>query len=126
MANLRKPLALKQLQGTDKKNKHRINDSQPVPDRGIGPPSEHLNEQEKLIWDELVSNMYAGVLGDGDRMALELMCRLVREMRYNFEEMPAAKLTQLSNLLGRFGLTPSDRNKIIIPKTKQDNPFAGL
>ncbi len=100
-----------------------INDSEPAPSRGIGPSSSVLSEYERQIWDEVVGNMYAGVLGEADRFALELMCRLIAEMRLNFEEMPAAKLTQLSTLLGRFGMTPSDRTKITVPKAEKKNSF---
>jgi hypothetical protein len=70
--------------------------------------------------------MYAGVLGEADRLALETLCRLVVEMRTDFKEMTAAKLTQMSNLLGRFGMTPSDRTKIVVPKGEKKNPFESL
>lgn len=60
--------------------------------------------------------MYAGVLGEADRLALETLTRLVYVMRSDFEEMSAAKLSQLSTMLGKFGMTPSDRTKIVVPK----------
>jgi len=122
----RKPTALKQVQGTDKRNKTRMNPNEPTPTRGIGPSHDSLTEYEREVWDEVVGIQYAGVLGEADRIALEMMCRLIAEMRLNFEEMTAAKITQLSQLLGRFGMTPSDRTKIVIPKGEQENPYEGM
>lgn len=126
MGSPRKPTALKKLQGTDKQHPERLNENEPVPVRGIGPNHSSLTEYEAAIWDEVVGISYAGVLGEADRIALEMMCRLIAEMRLNFEEMTAAKITQLSQLLGRFGMTPSDRTKISIPKEKNKNAFEGM
>lgn len=122
----RKPTALKQIEGTDKRNKTRMNPDEPTPSRGIGPSHDSLNEYEQEIWDEVVGISYRGVLGEADRIALEMMCRLIAEMRLDFAEMTAAKITQLSQLLGRFGMTPSDRTKIVIPKEQNTNPFDGM
>lgn len=126
-----KPQALRELQGTAKDHPGRQNKNQPVPTKGIGPANRpgcgsNLNDAEQAIWDEIVSISYSGVLGEADRLALEMMCRLVNEMRTNFEEMTAAKITQLSNLIGRFGMTPSDRAKIVVPSGKKKNGFADL
>lgn len=122
----RAPSALKALRGTDKKNPQRMNNNEPVPVRGIGPAHSSLTEYENEIWDEIVGISYAGVLGEADRIALEMMCRLVAEMRLDFVEMTAAKITQLSQLIGRFGMTPSDRTKIVIPKGEKQNPFEDM
>ena len=126
MGSPRKPTALKKLQGTDKQHPERLNENEPIPVRGIGPHHSTLTEYEASIWDEVVGISYSGVLGEADRIALEMMCRLIAEMRLNFEEMTAAKITQLSQLLGRFGMTPSDRTKISIPKEKNKNAFEGM
>ena len=126
MPNPRKPTALRELHGTIKDHPGRQNHSQPVPTRGIGQAPKHFDEAHSEVWDEIVGQMYAGVLGEADRLALETLCRLVIEMRTDFTEMTAAKLTQMSNLLGRFGMTPSDRTKISIPKGEKKNPFEGL
>lgn len=126
MGQPRKPTAIKQIQGTAKQHPERLNKDEPVPVRGIGPNHSSLTEYEAAIWDEVVGISYAGVLGEADRIALEMMCRLIAEMRLDFEEMTAAKITQLSQLLGRFGMTPSDRTKIVIPKSKNKNPFEDM
>lgn len=126
MPNIRKPTALKRIQGTDRDHKSRQNPDEPTPARGIGPAHKALTKYEKEIWDEIVGISYKGVLGEADRIALEMMCRLVAEMRLDFVEMTAAKITQLSQLIGRFGMTPSDRTKIVVPKEQNKNPFDGM
>ena len=128
MGRPKKPMVVRELHGTAHRNKQRNNDDAPVAKNGIGPAvrpmsGSNLNAQEQAIWDEIVSISYVGVLGEADRIGLEMMCRLVHEMRTDFTEMTAAKLTQLSNLLGRFGMTPSDRTKIVVPKAEKKNPF---
>ena len=70
--------------------------------------------------------MYAGVLGEGDKMAFEMLVRLIHEMRTAFEDMNGAKLSQLNSLLSKFGMTPSDRTTIDVPKEKKINPFESV
>lgn len=122
----RKPSVLKAIQGTDKQHPARVNKSEPTPTRGIGPAHDSLTEYEADVWDEIVGISYRGVLGEADRIALEMMCRLTAEMRLDYTEFSAAKLTQLSQLCGRFGMTPSDRTKIVIPKEQNVNAFEGM
>lgn len=127
MPNPRKPMAIKQIQGTADRNKQRQNPNEPTPTRGIGPAPEHLGEQLGQVWDEVVSQMYAGVLGEADRIALETMVRLINLMRTDFDTMTAAQLARLNGLLSQFGMTPADRTKISVPKNKdQGNPFEGM
>jgi len=41
--------------------------------------------------------------------------------------MSAAKLSQLSTMLGKFGMTPSDRTKIVVPKgSEKKNGFTEM
>jgi len=126
MPTPRKPTALREIQGTAHQNKHRQNGDQPIPDRQLAGPPDHLTERQQGIWLELTGIMYHGVLGQADGIAMELLCRMVEEMRHDFDNMNAAKLTQLSNLLGRFGMTPSDRTKVVVPKSPRVNPFEGF
>ena len=126
MPQIRKPQALRKLQGTINDHPGRQNKDEPTPSRGIGPAHSSLTEFEQGVWDEIVGISYRGVLGEADRIALEIMCRLVADMRTRPEEFNAARLTQLSQLLGRFGMTPSDRTKIVIPKEQNVNPFDGM
>lgn len=126
MARHKVPTAIKEVRGSYKKHPERRTDGEPTPTRGIGPPPEHFDEAHQALWNEVVSVMYAGVLGEADRLALETMVRLVYLMRTDFENMTAAQITRLTGLFGQFGMTPADRTKITIPKDKKSNPFEGF
>lgn len=124
MARTRTPEHLRAVKGMDKKNPSRRNDNEPQPPvMGIGEPPKHLNENQKDIWNEMVLQMPGGVLGSSDRIAFELIAKLVWESRFNYEEFTGAKLAQLNSLLSRFGMTPSDRSKISIPQKKEESRY---
>ena len=114
MAKYKKPLSLAVINGTETE----------APEIGIGEAPDYFNDIERSLWDELVSQAHHNTLGINDRVAFELLVRLMYEMRYAFEGMSSAKLSQLTNMLGRFGLTPADRQRVVSGKpSKKDNPF---
>lgn len=124
----KKPMALRELHGTANRNKQRNNDDAPVPERGIGPPPEHLNVIERALWDEIVGISYPGVMGEADRTALEVMVRLMFRFRHaspgnGVFGLSAAEQGQLIGLFGRFGMTPSDREKVKAPQRKGPSKF---
>lgn len=121
----RKPTKVLELNGAFKRNASRKREEF-TPEEDIGPPPPHM-VVEAEIWDEVVAMVPEGVLGSTDRIALEVICKLVFRMRYDWENMSAAQITRLETLLGRFGLTPSDRSKIV-PRggKKPGNPFEGM
>lgn len=121
-----KPTALKEVQGAYKKNPQRKNKKEPIPNGGIGPALTTLNAGERMIWDEIVEVACIGVLTNADRISLELLCKLIWEMRTNFEEMNASKLSRLTFLLSQFGMTPADRSKISVPQAAPKNSFSDL
>ena len=133
MARPTKPTALKELNGSAKHDPQRINKDEPKPKKGIGPAPDHFNELQSKTWDYLVSVMFPGVLGDSDRPTMELMAVLFYRFRYGSYEddalVPAlavGELARLDSLMGRYGMTPSDRTKIIVPKAEAKNPFEAL
>lgn len=123
MTRPRKPTALKELQGSFKPHPERRNKNEPVSSEEIGIALTTLSADEKKIWDEIKGIACDGVLTAADRIALELLCKLIHEMRYSFEDMNAAKLSRLTFLLSQFGMTPADRSKINIPQKKEKNVF---
>jgi hypothetical protein len=130
MAMPKKPKALRELQGTIKDHPGRQNKDQPDPEGGIGPAPEYFNEAEKKCWDYLVSCMFKNVMGKSDRPSMELMARLFYRFRFGtYEEgamiipLNGAELSRLDSLIGRYGMTPSDRTKITVPKESNVNPF---
>lgn len=129
----KKPAALRELHGTANRNKHRDNQSQPATIGGIGPAPDYFTEKERECWDFLVSCMWPGVMGKSDRPTMELMARLFHRFRYGqFDKeavVPAlngAELSRLDSLLARYGMTPSDRTKIVVPKDEKKNSFLDL
>jgi phage terminase small subunit len=120
-----KPSAVKELSGAYKKDPQRRNKSEPKPKNGIGPASKHLkNKEMKEIWDEVVSQVCIGVLGDSDRMSLEILCRLIYDMRFDWDEFNGSKQSNMIKLLGQFGMTPVERQKLHIGgEEKKKNKF---
>lgn len=117
------PAAVRELHGTAHRNTHRDNADAPVPTRGIGPPPNHLTAVEAMVWDEVVAIAHPGVLGESDRVSFEVLVKLLVDFRYSEFPMPAAQLSQFVGLLGRYGMTPSDRQKIKAPKDKGASKF---
>lgn len=125
MALTRVPTAIKEARGSFKNHPERRPDGEMMPLGGIGPAPLSLTVEAE-IWDEVVGLMPPGVLGNTDRLALETMCKLIFKMRYDFDNMTAAQLGKLETFLARFGMTPCDRTKIIVPKGKPSNSFEGM
>lgn len=128
MARPRQPTQLHVVKNTGKKHPERMRDreDEPVPSAGIGPAPKHLSAQARKAWCQVVETVAPGVLGNSDRLSLEILSNLIAEYRKWKEEFPASRLTQLISLCGRFGLTPSDRSKISVPKGHGKNPFGGF
>jgi phage terminase small subunit len=127
------PTALRELKGMDKKNPSRRNDEEPEVVNGIGEAPNHFDEGHQKIWDEIVGISYQGVLGDADRMSLEVMCKLMFRFRWGSAEedsttnpLSGVELNKLCSLLSEFGMTPSSRSKIVVPKQKPKGGFASL
>ena len=125
MARPKKPTAILQLVGAYKKNPQRKPKNEPKPTLGIG-KFEEGSAVIADIWDEVVSQVVPGVLTISDRLALELVCRLLAEIRLRPEEISVGKVTALCNLLGRFGLTPADRSKVALPEQETKDEWDGF
>ena len=133
MPNPKKPTALRELHGTAGRNKQRNSPNPPEITRGIGPAPEHFNELQTKTWDYLVSIMFAGVLAESDRPTFELLTVLFYRFRYGTYDdeavVPAlavGELNRMDSIMSRYGMTPSDRTKIVVPKAEKVNPFEAL
>ncbi len=116
MPTPRKTLAQLAASGTLAKNvgryKKRI-DAQSTPNKPIGKAPVHLTPQERGIWAELIKSAPSGLLQKSDRLAVEVVVKLVGRMRG--PDAKTSDFAALSNLLGRLGLSPTDRLKMDIP-----------
>lgn len=128
MPRPRKPTKILQMNGAAKRNPGRMQDreNEPQPEAGIGEAPGHLNAKECAVWDELVSVIPAGVMGNTDRIALEHLARLIVESRGDRENWSSAREKDLLTYLTRFGLTPADRSKVSVPKVRDKSPWQDL
>ena len=130
MGNPRKPMAIRERQGTAKDHPSRQSANPPEITKGIGPSPKHFNKQQNECWDYLVSVMFVGVLAESDRPTFEVMAVLFARFRYpDYSDesvnppLAVGELARLDSLFSRYGMTPSDRTKIVVPKQEAVNPF---
>ncbi len=128
MARPATPTNILEMRGAYKNHPERKKDRNSEPEVSpIKRVSKYLTKEEKVIWKEILGYMPEGVIGISDTPALETLCKLIYIMRFNFNDMTAAQLNKLETLLGRFGMTPSDRTKIVVKKTEtKSDPWADL
>ena len=99
---------------------------EPVTAEPVGTPPDGLDDACKAAWNELAATAPAGVLCRFDRVALEIAAVLLAQFRAAPDDFQASKLGRLNALLGQFGMTPSDRSKVSVPKMESVNRFALL
>ena len=100
----------------------RENPDEPVPENPLGDAPDCLNAKQKKTWIELSGIALPGVLGDSDRIIVEITARLLTELR-STEGLSVGKMSHLINCLARLGLTPSDRSKIFGGGKKKKDPW---
>ena len=81
MPALRKPTAVLEASGAFIHNPNRKRDAEPNTGRGIGPAPDHLDEQQRATWDEIVSSCAAGVFQSSDRPMMEVLTVHLSEFR---------------------------------------------
>lgn len=67
----------------------------------------------------IVEESITGVLGQADRIAVELACKLY--VRVDEGTATGVDYNQLIKLLSQFGMTPADRSRLSIPEPEPDN-----
>ncbi|OJW11226.1 MAG: hypothetical protein BGO49_11205 [Planctomycetales bacterium 71-10] len=115
-----KPTAVKIAEGT---RKDRINFDEPRLPPGDLEPPDCLDDDYgygREHWMELAPMLSAaGLLTEGDRHGLALMCRLYA--RFRLDPLDDKAIRSYQRLLTEFGLTPSSRSRIKAPpKPEQD------
>ena len=88
----------------------------------LGEPPEFISEDEKKFWRVIEKESIPGVLGEADRQAVAIAAKLLA-ICHSEDGASSAQINQLTKLLSQFGMTPADRSKISIPKTKDKNRF---
>ena len=128
MSRPRVPTNILTLRGAYRRNPKRLVEraGEPVSDAPIGEPPEHLTGEARAAWGEISGLAPLGTFCPADRVAVEICAVLLAQFRESPNDFPAAKLTRLESLLGRFGLTPSDRSRISVAKPEPRNKYAAL
>ena len=94
----------------------------------IGKPPEHLSEEEKATWQELVATSPQGVLQASDSVAVELAVTLLSDYRRDRASFNAGRLAVLQKALSAIGRTPIDRGRVAVAPLPADpnDPWASL
>ena len=109
-----KPTRLKILAGNP--GKRALPKLEPKP-RGLAVCPGWLNPVAVMVWEELAPGLKeVGLLTSADAEQFGVLCTLIAEYRGNTKGMPANKLSLMKNLFAEFGMGPSARTRISVPK----------
>ena len=120
------PRELAALKGADRKNPQRYKSTPPKSAMPLGLPPAHLTKDAQGCWVELSAYALPGVLTGADRVMLEMASVLLAEFRSNTLDFSGAKIGHLVGLLARFGMSPTDRQKLGASSEVPSNPFDQL
>lgn len=109
-------------------------EGEPQPAGPLGDAPEAFTELQREAWHEIAREAAPGVLKNADRILLEMACRLIARMRGELGEfdqpqpLKAAEYALLLTILGRMGMTPSDRARLKVPEkpTPKRDRFAEM
>ncbi|MFC1543062.1 hypothetical protein ACFL4K_00820 [Candidatus Neomarinimicrobiota bacterium] len=124
MARPKTPTKILETRGSFKNHPERKREGEPQPTGPIGDPPDRMPDEEKAIWQELIEQIPKGVLTNADRVMFEVACGLIFLFRTQRpKNISSSKLSMLSTILGKFGLTPADRAKITVSGEEEENPY---
>jgi hypothetical protein len=126
MARPRKPTAVLDARGAFKKNPQRRRAGEPIVREPIGASPPDFDQLQREAYQQIVSQAPIGVLTEADNLAVEMASTLLAQFRKDRDGFPVMAYGKLIQLLGTFGMTPSDRSKLNIQAPKVENPFARL
>lgn len=118
----KKPTAHLELVGAFKKDPQRKRAAEPQCDEPPIMPRGILTKPGRRAWRFLVKTAVPGVLTQMDSAYLAVTANALGAVW----DDPAATITDLKQvgiMLGKLGMTPSDRSNVVVPK-KKDNAFA--
>jgi hypothetical protein len=128
MARPRTPTSVLEIRGAFKANPQRAQDraNEPVVTEPLGEPPKTFTGDQIQAWTDIVNYAPKGVLTSADTLAVERAARLLAKIR-----MGSASETEgrsFDALLGKFGMTPSDRSKVsvAVPTQRPGNPFSHI
>jgi hypothetical protein len=123
MGRPRIPTNVQHLKGAFKKDPQRLKERENEPENvnPVGEPPDYLSDEAKSAWRQIVSESIEGVLGEADRIAVEMASGLYAKAIG--EGLNPQEHNQFFRYLSQFGMMPADRSKISVPKKKPANKF---
>ena len=134
MARPRKPTAQLELVGAFKHNPDRRRDAEPQCDEDVGPAPDWLTDKQVEAWDYLVDSVSGvpGVLTKMDRVYLEL-CAIALAGVWGSSAilgdgpiLSMSYLKDVGGMLGKLGMTPSERSRVVVPRKEKASRVSGL
>lgn len=128
MANIRKPTAIHQLNGTYRKDRHGDPAQELKIDEELPSPPQWLDAIAIREWNRIVDVMSEHkVLRATDFAILAIYCSLFSQMVELKGRLHPQAIVQFRAAMNDLGLTPAARSKIQLPKkAKKGNDFANL
>ena len=127
MGHHQQPREVAELKGAPAKNPQRYRTTVPKSGLPLGKGPEHMSDEARACWLELSELAIPGTMTGADRITLEVLSELLADFRDDPRKFPIGKYAPLIGSLARFGMSPSDRNKLGVDKPKDDeNVFAAL
>ena len=135
------PTGLRLLKGNP--GKRALNRDEPIPEGGLGPAPKRLPKYVRDAWADLA--LQAWWATDSDRAAFEILSYNIaqaRKLRKDLEKEPRMvkgsrgevrnpKSYELreaedraARLIGEFGMTPSSRSRVKVPKRPKRDPMS--
>jgi hypothetical protein len=124
MAKRKTPTRVLELRGSFKNNPNRQREREPEVTDSLSAPPDDFIPAEAKAWHMIASKAPMGVLTDADWPSVVMAAKLWAEFMADSAGFNTARLTRLHRILGDFGMNPSDRASLNIPKPKEPNPFA--
>ena len=127
MPKSRKSYTKAELDGSVAVNKGRYahRASAPPTTGTVGDPPAYFTPDQDECWHQVKMAIPAGVAGSSDVFAVEIAARLLHEFRTD-PEMPAAKLTILTNTMSRLGLDAQGRTRLMLGPPPPDRGISAL
>ena len=124
MARPRTATKILEMRGAFKKHPERKRPREPKPSAALNKrtPS-HLKADQQKSWRLLMKLVPPGVLMNSDLLIVEIAACLTAEYRRDPDAMPTARITRLETVIGKLGLTPPDRAKLMVAETEVPGDF---
>lgn len=119
--------AIHELKGTGRKHPERMREreNEPMPTGPLGAAPAHFDDDEVAMWAEISGILPYGVAGDSDRLIVEMLCRVMLQLRDTPRgQLDPPLLGKFQSLVGALGMTPADRSKVKAMKAPVQNAFA--